>query len=954
MSGHDSSKSNTTNSPQSQLTKQLKDTVFLPKTKFPMKGDMAKKDLEILETWKQKNLYKAIREKSNGRQKYILHYGPPYANGQIHIGHALSGVLKDAFNKAHQMLGCDAPMVIGFDCHGLPIEWKIEETYLKEGKKRAEVPVDEFMKRCRNFADENIKLQIEGFSRLGMVCDFENHYRTMAPKSEAAILATFYKILKKDLIYRGKKPVMWSVIEKTALAEAELEYKNKISDAIFVKYQVAKTTNDQLKDAYAVIWTTTPWTIPVSMAICYSDKIEYVLVGVPSHGKLIIAKDLLDQFKLDAKIDDQLNIICTVSHEDLAQLECRHPLYSDGFADRVIKLFQGDHVTADAGTGLVHTAPAHGVEDFEVGKKHGLEVLCGVEDDGIMSKCTMQFAGEHVYKVNDKVIDALSLAGTLVAHYKIEHSYPHSWRSKSPLIFRTTDQWFLSIDKIRSTLLEEVGKTQWFPGNYVNRIKGMIEKRPDWCISRQRVWGVPIALFIHKETNEILQDDKLFDKIIATIEAEGIESWRTHDASYFLADLGYDPAQYRQVMDTIEVWFDSGASHNYVLEGRPDQSWPADLYLEGSDQHRGWFQSSLVVACCTNGSAPYRQVATHGFVLDKEGRKMSKSIGNTVSPHDVMEKRGADVLRLWVLNSDYAEDTRIGDEILDGQQDVYRRFRNTLRYLLGVLSGYDGSDVVYDDLPELERLMLHQLHELDGVMRESIAQYNYKTFITALHNFCTNDLSSFYFDIRKDCIYCDGASSSKRKACLYVMNQLFLCLVHWLAPVISFTAEEAWKEYCALGILGDACGDDCWSIHMRDFVTVDCEWFNAGLYDKWSLIRDIRSTMYSVIEKVRADKIIGSSLEAEIRYYTCQDHIRSLVETHEFLDVAMVSRIVFDESVKSDELVCKDLHVKCRCVKSDAMKCDRCWKCLDDVTTVDVSDYGDVKLCERCRGTVEG
>lgn len=921
--------------------KHLKNTVFLPKTDFPMKGDMAKKDHDLLSMWDDIDIYQTIRQQSKGRKKYILHYGPPYANGHIHIGHALTGILKDAFNKSYQMLGYDAPMVIGFDCHGLPIEWKIEEIYLAEGKKRTDIPVAQFMKRCRDFAAEHMQIQKQGFHRLGIIADFKNSYSTMDKKSEATICKKFFEILKKDLIYRGQKPVMWSVVEKTALAEAELEYKNKVSDAIFVKYPVIDSADPTIQGAYIVIWTTTPWTIPVSMAVCYSDKIDYVMVDALG-DKLIIAKDLVEQFKKDANIDN-VAIVRDISHDDLSRLVCNHPLYSIGF-DRKIRLLQGDHVTADAGTGLVHTAPAHGVEDFEVGKKYGLEILCGVDDDGIMSKYTLKFAGNHVFKVNDSVINELKIANNLIAHYKIEHSYPHSWRSKQPLIFRTTDQWFLSIDKIRSALIDQIDQTQWFPSGYINRIKGMVEKRPDWCISRQRVWGVPIALFIHTETNNILMDDKVFNKVLQTIEREGIESWRTHDVSYFIEEFGYCPKQYKQVTDTIEVWFESGCSHHYVLEDRPEQSWPADLYFEGSDQHRGWFQSSLVESYCVNGSAPYKRVATNGFVLDHDGRKMSKSTGNVISPYDVIEKRGADVLRLWCVNSDYTEDMRIGDEILDGQQDVYRKFRNTLRYLLGVLNGYDGTAVTYDDLPELERLMLHHLSTLDSVMKEAISNYDFKPFITALHNFCANDLSAFYFDIRKDSIYCDPIDSSKRNACLYTMNQLFLCICHWLAPILSFTAEEAWQAYTL--------NTEKSSIHTQLFPTVPFNWYHDGLFEKWCVIRDIRKVINASIERDRANKIIGSSLEAEIVCWTTNDMVKQLIFNDDFTEIAMISGIILDESIKGKtDFADEELAFWCQSQKTNMRKCDRCWRYMADIISNN-GEYGAVNLCNRCQQAV--
>ncbi|MBQ7523988.1 MAG: isoleucine--tRNA ligase, partial [Alphaproteobacteria bacterium] len=752
---------------------QLKDTVFLPKTDFPMRGDLAKKEPLIADEWKNSGLFEKLREASKKREKFIVHFGPPYANGAIHIGHALIGVLKDAVAKAYQMLGYNSPLVIGWDCHGLPIEWKIEEAYLKEGKKREDVPVAEFMTRCREFAAKWLEVQKEGFRKLGIIADFDNPYCTMDRESEAIICEKFFDILKKGLVYRGKKPVMWSVVEKTALAEAELEYYDKVSDAIYVKFPVIKTNTPQLDGCFAVIWTTTPWTIPGNKAIAYSPELEYVILSARGE-RYIIAKALVEAFTKDARIDEY-EVVEIVHSSALEGTVCHHPLRNLGFTLDV-PLLPAEHVTADAGTGLVHTAPAHGMDDFLLGKKFGLPIEDTVNDDGTLVATLPHFAGEHVFKVNPHVIEELQKAGNLVVSNQITHSYPHSWRSKKPLIFRTTTQWFIGIDGIRQQLLDEIDKTKWFPAAYVNRIRSMVEKRPDWCISRQRIWGVPIALFINKKTDEVLMDGEVFDRIVSTIKAEGIECWRTKSASYFLGEK-YNPDNFTQVSDTLEVWFDSACSHHYVLEQRDYMQWPADLYFEGSDQHRGWFQSSLVESVCTTGHAPYKQVATNGFVLDKDGRKMSKSLGNVVSPDDVTSKLGADILRLWCLNSDYSEDMRIGDEILKRQQDVYRRFRNTLRYLLGVLSDFDPEKrVVHTDMPELERLMLKKLHSLDKLLRSALKEFNFQVFLSELHNFCSNDLSAFYFDIRKDSVYCDGKDDPKRLACLTVMNELFVCL----------------------------------------------------------------------------------------------------------------------------------------------------------------------------------
>lgn len=919
-------------------TKQLKDTVFLPKTSFPMKGDLTRKEPLLVEEWKNAKIFEKLRDISKSREKFIVHFGPPYANGPIHSGHALIGILKDAVTKSYQMMGYNAPLVIGWDCHGLPIEWKIEESYLKQGKKREDVPVAEFMSKCREFAAKWREIQKEGFRKLGIISDFENPYSTMDKESEATICEKFFEILKKGLVYRGKKPVMWSVVEKTALAEAELEYYDKISDAIFVKFPVVEFSSEKFKDTFAVIWTTTPWTIPANKAIAYSEEFRYVILLV-NNEKYIIAKDLIDSFVKNSGIEDY-KIVAEFPGNELSGLVCRHPLNNLGFTHKV-PLLPADYVTSDAGTGLVHTAPAHGLDDFMLGKKFNLPLEDIVNDNGTFVEKLPYFAGEHVFKVNPKVIEELQKVGNLIKAYKITHSYPHSWRSKAPLIFRTTTQWFIKIDPIRENLLSEIDKTKWFPASYINRIKSMVEKRPDWCISRQRIWGVPIALFINKKTDEILIDDDVFNRIIESFRTEGIESWRTKPASYFLGEK-YNPEDYYQVSDTLEVWFDSACSHHYVLEKRDYMKWPADLYFEGSDQHRGWFQSSLVESVCTKGKAPYKQVATNGFVLDKDGKKMSKSLGNVISPDDVTSKLGADILRLWCLNSDYSEDMRIGDEILKRQQDVYRRFRNTLRYLLGVLSDFDPNcEGVYSDLPELEKFILLKLYKLNALLRKSIFNFEFQVFYSELHNFCSNELSAFYFDIRKDSIYCDSKSEKRRKASLYVMNQIFICLVHWLAPVLSFTAEEAWLAY--------PFNSEKNSIHLELFPEISEEWNNNAIEAKWKFVQNIRKTITETIEIEREAKTIGSSLEAEILLYSNNlENIKKL-QSLDFSEISIVSKTtIVNAQVPSNAVLNEETGIGVVVKKAVGQKCDRCWKILEEVKETD-SEFGKIKLCKRCK-----
>jgi isoleucyl-tRNA synthetase len=927
--------------------KQLKDTVFLPKTDFPMKGNLASQEPAILERWQKMDLFEKLRKKSVGREKFILHFGPPYANGHTHIGHALIGVLKDAVNKSYQMLGYDAPLVIGWDCHGLPIEWKIEENYLKNGKKRDEVPVLEFLAKCREFATKWSTIQKDEFSRLGIVFDEKKPYSTMDKESEAVICEKFFEIYKQGLVYKGKKPIMWSVVERTALAEAELEYKDKVSDAIYVRFPIRNTNVKELTGGvHAVIWTTTPWTIPANKAIAYSEHFSYVVVKADGE-KYLVAKDLVHQFVAEVGFT-KYEIVASINGEKLNGTICEHPLKAIGYTLEV-PMLPGEHVTIDAGVGLVHIAPAHGLEDFALGKAHNLDIEDIVNEDGTMVGSLPFFGGIHVFKVNQSVIEELNKSGNLVHASQIVHSYPHSWRSKAPLIFKTTGQWFISIGKIRSRLLDAIDETKWYPGGYENRIRSMVEKRPDWCISRQRKWGVPIALFLNRETNEVLVDDKVFEKVLASIRRDGLEAWHSHDVSYFLSGTGYDPDNYSKVVDTLEVWFESACSHHYVLEKRDYLQWPADLYFEGSDQHRGWFQSSLVESVCLKGRAPYNEVATNGFVLDQNGKKMSKSLGNVVSPQDVTEKYGSDILRLWCLTADYSEDMRIGDEILKRNMDIYRRYRNTLRYLLGVLSGYDVKDeliVNYSSLPELEKLVLHELYVLNKSMVKCIRSYDLQVFYTQLHTFCSNVLSSFYFDIRKDCVYCDASDNDTRRACISVMNQIFICLVHWLAPALSFTSEEAWQHYCL--------NSGSPSIHLNDFPEIPDEWYNDELCSKWEIVKKARKSITSALEIERSAKTIGAGLEAKVYVYSPDSSIAKTLLSVNMAEIAIVSEasIIIAQIPSNANVIDENSDVGVVIKKASGSKCDRCWRILTDVSIVRGQEFEDSHLCERCRNVV--
>ncbi len=915
----------------------LKNTVFLPKTDFPMKAGLATREPEFLAYWKEIDLYKTLRDQSQGQQKFILHFGPPYANGHIHIGHALSETLKDVINKTYQMKGYDAPMVPGWDCHGLPIEWKIEESYRAQGKNKDEVPILEFRQECRDFADKWIPLQKSEFQRLGIVADWENPYITMTYSAEARTVEQLGKFLLNGSLYRGLKPVMWSVVEKTALAEAEVEYKDHTSDSIFVSFPIIKASTPALQNAHAVIWTTTPWTLPGNRAIAFGQDYDYVVVSVNNQNYLLAA-DLLTQ--VTASIGwENVKIVHTLKGSDLTGSLAHHPLHAQGY-DFDVPLLHGDHVTTEAGTGLVHTAPGHGVEDFDLGKAHGIEVAQPVGPDGIYYDHVPLFAGKHVYKANPFVMEALTTAGHLLKSAKIVHSYPHSWRSKAPLIFRATSQWFVSMDEtgLRDTALKAIDSVDWFPAQGRNRIKSMVEGRPDWCLSRQRAWGTPMTLFVNKQTGDVLRDADVHARIVDAIHQEGGDAWYSSPPERFLGD-NYNANDFEQVFDVLDVWFDSGCTHEFVLRDRPDQSWPADLYLEGSDQHRGWFQSSLLESCGTEGVAPYKQVLTHGFVLDEKGYKMSKSMGNVVAPEEIINKQGADLLRLWIVSADYSEDMRIGPEIIRQQEDIYRRLRNTLRYLLGALDGYsDDERVDVKDMPELEQLMFHKLAELQDLHDSSVAVFDFTGFYAALHTFCAVDLSAFYFDIRKDCLYCDPITSPRRKATRTAMHHIFDHLVHWLAPVLSFTAEEAFLTRY---------GKNGKSVHLSKFPTIGHHWKNDDLAAKWGKMRHIRRAITGAIEIERAAKTIGSSLQAKATVFTNSTTADFLAE-FDLAEVTITSNATVSiAQPPAQAFILDDVDDVGVIVSSaDGDKCVRCWRVLPEVTP------NDQDLCHRCEGAI--
>ncbi len=884
------------------------ETLFLPKTDFPMRAGLPQKEPELLARWQKIDLYGLLRKAAKGRPRFVLHDGPPYANGNIHIGHALNKILKDVVTRSQQMLGADSNYVPGWDCHGLPIEWKIEEeNYRAKGKPKPDfsdaAALVEFRRECRAFAAHWIDVQRAEFIRLGVTGDWAHPYTTMDNFAEAQIARELMKFAANGTLYRGSKPVMWSVVEKTALAEAEVEYEDYVSDTVWVKFPLASPAN--LANASIVIWTTTPWTIPGNRAISFSPRIEYGLYQVtdaPSdnwakNGDLLV---LADKLALDVLRQARVTAykrLKQIKADDLAVAICQHPLkdFNSGYSFKV-PLLAGDHVTEDTGTGFVHTAPGHGREDFDVWTANAAKLTVEginthipytVDADGRFTDQAPGFTGKRVLTekgekgdANEAVIKALIDAGMLIARGRLKHQYPHSWRSKKPVIFRNTPQWFIAMDKdidrhsdtLRHRALAAIEATRWVPAAGENRINGMIESRPDWVISRQRAWGVPIALFIKERPDgsvDVLADPQVNVAIIEAFEEEGADAWYAPGArERFLGKLANEGWQ--KVDDILDVWFNSGSTHAFVLEDaqafpalahikrKADGGNEAVMYLEGSDQHRGWFQSSLLESCGTRGRAPFDVVLTHGFVLDEGGRKMSKSLGNVTAPQDVIKQSGADILRMWVCAADYADDLRIGPEILKTTVDTYRKLRNTLRWMLGNLAHYEDADrVAVEKMPELERLMLHRLAELDPLIRQLYADFDYKRIFATLNAFMTADLSAFYFDIRKDALYCDPDSSVTRKACLTVLDQLFRATVCWLAPMLCFTAEEAWLARDPAAV----------SVHLEPFPDIPASWRDEALAEKWRALRNVRRAVTGALELERAGKRIGSSLEAHPLIY---------------------------------------------------------------------------------------
>ena len=979
-----------------------RDTVFLPKTDFPMKAGLAAKEPAIIERWAKLGLYDRLREQRAGRERWILHDGPPYANGDIHMGHAMNKILKDIIVRSQSLMGKDAPYVPGWDCHGLPIEWKIEEAYRAKKLNKDEVPVDQFRAECRAYAAKWVQVQREQFERLGVMGDWADPYLTMNFASEAAIVGELLKFAESGQLYRGAKPVMWSPVEKTALAEAEVEYEDIVSTQIDVAFEIVDAPNaPELVGAHAVIWTTTPWTIPVNQALAYGPEIEYIVVtlftepgqgaaestiadnrmaehGIPIGKKVMVARSLLDTFvgrlrQAASRIDwsdiggstpdilplfgDQI-----VHGSALAGATARHPMHAlGGFFAKPRPFLPGEFVTTDAGTGLVHMAPDHGEDDFALCKEHGLDPVFAVDGAG-MYRADWAWLGGQGSVINKKFVaadgpictDLRAVGALLAASDDFAHSYPHSWRSKAKIIFRATPQWFIPMDRsgsdgfsttletngvgdepahqpfassevekpgsnaptLREVALDAIERTRWIPARAQNRIRSMVEGRPDWVISRQRAWGVPIALYVHRQTGEYLNDPSVNARIVAAFAEGGADAWYSADHAALLGP-DYDLADYEPQKDILDVWFDSGSTHVFTIEQRYGEGVRANLYLEGSDQHRGWFQSSLLESCGTRGRAPYDAVLTHGFALDGKGKKMSKSLGNVVDPLKVIGESGADILRLWVAQTDYFDDVRVGKEVLAGTGDTYRKLRNTFRYLLGALDGFDDAEkVAVADMPELERYVLHKLGALDGELRAAAEAFEFNRYTRALTDFANDDLSAFFFDIRKDSLYCDAPGDPKRRAYRTVLDILFHALVRYAAPILAFTAEEVWQARFP---------SEDGSVHFLEWPELPTMPADDTLSAKWSAVRELRARVTEAIEPYRREKTIRSSNEAEVT-------VPSLP-----LDAAALAEAFIVAKVGQGEAV--------TVTRTTYDKCGRCWRHLPEVAQ-------DGALCDRCASVV--
>ena len=1004
-----------------------RDTVFLPKTDFPMKAGLAAKEPAILERWARIGLYDRLRRERAGRERFILHDGPPYANGDIHMGHAMNKVLKDIVVRSQTLLGKDAPYVPGWDCHGLPIEWKVEEQYRAKKLDKDQVPVAQFRAECRAYADRWVEVQRAEFERLGVMGDWADPYLTMKYDAEAAIVGELLKFAESGQVYRGAKPVMWSPVEKTALAEAEVEYEDVVSTQIDVAFEIVEAPNaPELVGAHAVIWTTTPWTIPVNQALAYGPEIEYVLVE-HAGKRLLVAEALVDAFlaRINAG-DDRSTPVWRGKGSQLEGAVVRHPIYAYlrhsreggnpdahtpealdprlrgddgegafGFFAKPRPMLPGDFVTTDAGTGLVHMAPDHGEDDFLLCKQYGIDPVFAVDAAGFY-RADWDWLGGQGSVINKKFVAAdgpictdLRTAGALLAASDdFKHSYPHSWRSKAKVIQRATPQWFIPMDReslspweregapqarkgegdpaggasspspraaaqlaplpegeglkgngatLRGIALDAIAATRWIPARAENRITAMVEGRPDWVISRQRAWGVPIALYVHRKTGEYLVDPAVNARIVAAFREGGADAWFTADHQALLGDA-YAAADYEPVQDILDVWFDSGCTYVFTLEARYGEGTRADLYVEGSDQHRGWFQSSLLESSGTRGHAPYRAVLTHGFALDDKGRKMSKSLGNVVDPLKIIGESGADILRMWVASTDYFDDVKIGKEVLATASDAYRKLRNTFRYLLGALDGFGEAErVAVADMPELERYVLHRLGMLDAELKEAATGYEFNRYIRLLTDFANEDLSAFFFDVRKDSLYCDAPDALRRRSYRTVLDALYHALVRWAAPVIPFTAEEVWQARYP---------SEDGSVHLLEWPELPEVPGDAPLGVKWTRIRQFREAVTEAIEPLRREKIVKSSLEALVTVDTDSQADSALLQSVDMAEIAIVAGVnVTTNATPGAFSVHGATKSHVSVVKTERAKCGRCWRHLPEVTT-------DGALCARCSDVV--
>ena len=889
--------------------------INLPKTAFSMKANLPLREPEILEYWKKINLYQELRKSSKGKEKFVLHDGPPYANGNIHMGTALNKILKDIIVKFHQMDGKDSIYVPGWDCHGLPIEWKIEEQYKKNKKNKNEVPIVEFRKECRSFAEKWIEVHKGQFKRLGVIGDWENYYSTMSFDAEAQIVRELGKFLKEGSLYRGFKPVLWSTVEKTALADAEVEYQDHKSDTIYTSFPIKSSNIKELEGSEIIIWTTTPWTIPANKALAYNEALDYVLIQLNDDGdfkdrKIVIAQALLDSVLKECSIKDYKEIK-KFKGKDFKDTICNHPFFNLGY-EYDIPMLEARFVTTEQGTGIVHCAPSHGPDDFNLCLNHGIKAIETVDGDGKYTKNVHLFEGSHIFKANPIVIEKLKEQKKLLANGELTHSYPHSWRSKAPLVHRATPQWFISMEshKLRETALKALDETTFYPSKGKERLRSMIETRPDWCVSRQRVWGVPLPIFVNKKTKEILVDDEVNENIANIYEKEGSDCWFSDNPQRFLGEK-YKSEDYEKLSDIVEVWFDSGSTHSFVLEKREDLKWPASMYLEGSDQHRGWFHSSLLESCGTRGKAPFESILSHGFVVDGKGLKMSKSLGNVIAPEDILKKYGADILRIWVASSNYAEDLRIDHSILDQHADSYRKIRNTFRYLLGNLNDnfeeIELEKINLSELPELEQFMLHKIYSLNENFKNYFNNYDFHNLYKELLNFCTVDLSAFYFDIRKDSLYCDSKDSKKRKSTIILLNVILNSLLKWFAPILSFTTEEIYKLIM----------DDNKSIHLTKFLDYPKNFKNENLNQKWLELIKIRNVCNISIEEKRASKEIGSSLEASLKI-NLDKKLNEISKDVDFSELCITS--------SAEVSYLENSETKVQTSKAEGSKCQVCWK----------------------------